>query len=148
MYRLLHTLRLNDKVKLQMIVELTICLGALVATVVLSFLAVRWCRSSRWLRIAFTLGGIVLLHGAAALLVGPAMRGYLYRTPDPELTFLECPFKGVPYEAMLTRYRKTGNGAELFRTFEKERWNYYRWYDYATHPRSTLPYRPDERRRA
>ena len=88
------------------------------------------------------------MHSMAAQLVGPAMRAYLYRTADPKVTFLECPFKGLPYESMLARARDTVPGAELFRTFEKDRWNYYRWRDYATHPRWTLPYRADERHRA
>jgi hypothetical protein len=123
-------------------------LVALVSTVVLLFLAVRWGRSRRWPRLTFALVAIAVLHCIAAQLVGPAMRGYLYRTTEPEVTFLECPFKGVPYESMLARYRETGHGAELFRTFQKDRWNYYRWHDYATHPRWTLPYRPDERHSA
>lgn len=131
-----------------MIIELSICLVALVATGVLLVFAVRWCRSRRWLRLAFALVGIVALHGIAAQLVGPAMRGYLYRTADPEVAFLEYPFKGVPYESMLARSHDTAPGAELFRTFEKDRWNYYRWHDYATHPRWRLPYLADDRHRA
>jgi len=131
-----------------MTIEFKICVGVLIATVILLIFAVRWYRLHRWLRLAFALVGVAILHGIAARLVGPAMRGYLYRTADPEVTFLECPFKGVPYESMLARYRETGNGVQLFRTFEKEWWNYYRWHDYATHPRWTLPYRSDERRKA
>lgn len=76
------------------------------------------------------------------------MRGYLYRTAGPKFTFLECPFKGLSYESMLARSHDTAPGAELFRTFEKDRWNYYRWRDYATHPRWTLTYLADERHRA
>ena len=131
-----------------MIVEFTVCVGVLIATVGVFFFAVRWCRDRRWLRLTFALVGIAILHGIAAKLVGPAMRGYLYRTADPAVTFLECPFKGVPYESMLAHYQDTGKGAQLFRTFEKDWWNYYRWYDYATHPRWTLPHRQDERRKA
>src|SRR5687768_4012145 len=101
-----------------MIVELTICFGSLVTTAVLLFLVVRYYRSRRWLRLVFALGAIVLLQGAAGWLVGPAMRGYLYRTADPQVTFLECPVKGVPYESMLAHYHDTGNEAQLFRTFE------------------------------
>jgi hypothetical protein len=131
-----------------MIVELTVCLAVLIATVVLFFLAVQWCRSRRWLRLTFVLICIVILHLIAANLVGPAMRGYLYRTADPEVTFLECPFKGVPYESMLVRYREAGNSGELFRTFDKDWWNFYRWYDYSIHPRWRLAFRPDERQKA
>ena len=109
-----------------MIVELTIWFGALISTVVLFCLAVRWFRFRKWLRLAFAILGIAVLHGIASQLIGPAMRGYLYRTADPEVTFLECPFKGVPNESMLARFRDTGHGGELLRKFDKDWWNYYR----------------------
>jgi len=131
-----------------MIVEHSVCLVSLVATVVLFYFVVRWRRSGRWLRLMFAVIGIAALNGAAAQLVGPGTRGYLYRTVDPDVTFLECPYKGMRYGSMLARYRETGRGLELFRTFEKDWWNYFRWNDYATHPRWKLPFRPDERHNA
>ena len=128
-----------------MIVERAICLAALIAAVAMAFLAVRWARSRRWLRSSFAIIGIVVLNGAATLLVGPAMRGYLYRMADPNVTFVECPFKGKSYDSMRAQYRDKAPGGDLFRTFDKDQWNYFRWYDYVTHPRWTLPYLPDER---
>jgi SAM-dependent methyltransferase len=55
--------------------------------------------------------------------------------------YKESAFKMISYEDMLGAYRKSGGSAELFRGFRKDWWNYYRWWDYATHPRWKLRYR-------
>jgi hypothetical protein len=128
-----------------MIVELTFCLAPIVATVVVTFFTFRWWRDRRWRSLALGFATIALMHVIVGSLVGPSMRGYVYRTADANVTFLECPFKGVSYEAMLKRYHEHGGEKALYRTFDKDWWNYYRWYDYATHPRWKLPYLPDER---
>lgn len=125
-----------------MIVELAIFLTSLGATALLVVLAVRGYRLCRWGRVGFAAIGIGGLQLAGSILFGPQMRGYLYRGADSHVTFLECPFKGVSYESMLARYRATSSGTPLFRTFNQDWWNFYRWHDYLHHPRWKLPYRP------
>jgi hypothetical protein len=131
-----------------MFVELVICVVALVATVALVAFGFRWFRSRQWIRFTSALAGIAVVHFVAALLVGPNMRAYVYSTANPSVTFLECPFKGVSYETMLSKHQASGRGPELFRTFGEDWWNYYRWHDYATHPRWKLPRRTGEQHKA
>src|SRR4029434_9071306 len=108
---------------------------------VLLFAGFRWYRSRHFGRVIVALVGAVLLHFTSASLVGPSMRGYLYEVSDSKKTFLEVPFKGLRYERMIEVYRSESDG-QLFGTFEKDWWNFYRWRDYATHPRWKFPYRP------
>ena len=124
-----------------MAVEVSICIVAIMATVALLFAAFRWYRLRYTLRVWATIVGILLLHTICGSLAGPNFRGYLYEAPDSTSIFLEVPFKGVSYERLLKEFQMANHG-QIFRTFEKEWWNYYRWYDYATHPRWRLPYRP------
>jgi hypothetical protein len=131
-----------------MSVEFAMFVISLSATAVLIALTVRWCRSRRWGRLAFAVMGVVVLQTVASKLFGPQLRGYLYCTADPQGTFLECPFKGRPYESMLAQYRESKSEAPLFRTFSRDWWNFYRWHDYRIHPRWKLPYRPDPRQNA
>src|SRR5258707_10970116 len=126
-----------------MMIELAICFGALIVTIVLAVAAVRSYRRRQPLAITLTILGIVAVHLVGAQLAGPRMRGYSYRTADSGATFLECPFKGVTYDSMLAKNRDAAGGAKLFRTFKQEWWNYYRWHDYATHTRWSLPYRSE-----
>lgn len=130
-----------------MVIELAICIIALTATVAAAALALRWYRKGQRRRAMFVFVGVLAIHGICPLLVGPRMRGYVYATSDHAVTFLECPFKGVSYESMLSRFQSSGHGTELFRTFDRDWWNYYRWVDYATHPRWQLPFQVAEHRR-
>lgn len=117
----------------------------ILATFVLGYFFVRCCRARRWNDVALAIIAMVLLHGVAGWVFGSHMHLYLYRTSDPKVTYLECPFKGVSYQAMLSRFQAEAKGATLYRTFKEDWWNFYRWLDYATHPRWKLPYLPDER---
>lgn len=51
----------------------------------------------------------------------------------------QCPYKGVTYESMRSKHTMSNSDPELYRTFGKDWWNFYRWFDYATHPRWQLP---------
>lgn len=124
-----------------MAIELSICLGALIMTVALLFAAFRWYRSRRIRGVWGAMAGIIVLHAISRSLAGPDFRGYLYEASDSNSTFLEVPFKGVSYERALKDYQMASH-SQLFRTFDKEWWNYYRWYDYTIHPRWNLPHRP------
>jgi hypothetical protein len=126
-----------------MVVEIAICSTALILTAVLFLFAVRCYRVHRSGRFIILLVGIAIAHLLAFRLAGPQMRGYVYRSVDPEETFYECPFKGISYESMLAKHRIAGSPSPLFRTFGRDWWNFYRWYDYATHPRWKLPSLPD-----
>jgi hypothetical protein len=110
-------------------------------TAVLVALAVRWCWARRWRQCAFALVGVFVFQAIASTLFGSRWRGYLYCTTDPQVEFLECPFKGRPYELMLAQYRESKTKVPLFRTFSQDWWNFYRWHDYRSHPRWKLPYR-------
>lgn len=123
--------------------ELIYFLASLIATILLILLAVRSYRLRRLLPLTFAILGFLSLQAASALVLGSKLRGYVYCTVDPEATFLECPFKGLTYERMLAHYRDAKGGTQLFRTFNKDWWNFYRWHDYSSHPRWKLPFRPN-----
>ena len=119
---------------------MAICFVTSAATVFVGVCLVWALARQHWFQAALALLIIAGVHLVGYSLVGPEMRGYLYRGAD-DLEAFECPFKGLSYGSMLSEVvAKRGSSVPLFRTFEKEWWNFYRWLDYTTHPRWRWPY--------
>ena len=123
--------------------DAVICSAGALGTVVLILLPL-WLRRSRPWRTPILVSSamaIVALHGIGNAFAGAHLRCYLYRGVDPSVVFVECPFKGRPFDSL-------PSNTVIYRTFQKQWWNFYRWRDYATHPRWRLPYKVDERQLA
>jgi hypothetical protein len=130
-----------------MVVEIAICSVSLIGTAALIVSVVRAAKHRFWLRCVAALLAVVAIHVIAFNLVGPDMRAYVYVTNIPDFRPYECPCKGIPYEHALATYEQRAaldNTVHMFRTFRKGWWNFYRWHDYATHPRWHWSYRPRE----
>ncbi len=127
------------------VLDFPVCLIGLVGTILLSIVIWRAYRCGRWFRLASVVLGLCALHFIGFKLAGPREHVYLYFTAGDSLPYMESAFKMISYDNMLSAYRQHGGGAELFRSFCKDWWNYYRWWDYATHPRWKLKYRPYQR---
>jgi hypothetical protein len=121
--------------------EILICLGTAAATICLGVLSWHWFRTRRVPLATVATLAIFGTHLVGTLLVGPKMRGYQYTASGSATTFVECPYKGVTYESMRSKHTMSNSDPELYRTFGKDWWNFYRWFDYATHPRWQLPQR-------
>src|SRR5690348_10805739 len=100
-----------------MIIELAICLTALIGSIGLAWLAVKVSQHRRWLRLACFVSLFLIMHTVASTLVGQECAAIFYRAADPRLTFLS-------YDRMLGAKREAIGQSEVFRTFEKEWWNY------------------------
>jgi len=133
------------------VLDVPVCTIGLLGTILLIIVLVRSYRSHKWCLLAAAVLGLAVLHFIGFFLAGPREHDYLYFTVGDPFPYRESAFKMISYEDMLGVYHKSGGRAELFRGFRKDWWNYYRWWDYAIHPRwklRYLPYEPPEPHRA
>ena len=123
------------------VLDAPVCFLALAGTIFLSVWGVRLARSRKRFLLGVAVFSLVVLHFVGYHFAGPSMHDYMYFTAADPMPYKESVFKIMSYDDMLSAYHKHGGGAELYRGFRRDWWNYYRWRDYATHPRLKLRYR-------
>ncbi|MGQ0553481.1 MAG: hypothetical protein ACT4PU_09715 [Planctomycetota bacterium] len=69
-----------------------------------------------------------------------------YASSDGQFDDVEVQAKGRTFEYVVARFvehkQRSGHGdLILFRSFQRDAWRFWNWYDYLTHPRWELPYR-------
>jgi len=128
-----------------MAIEMVILVPLYVVSVCLVYYAYIAAARRRLLMLSLTIAGFLMVQFVAYKLFGPDSCCYYYETTHPECQPYEFPLKGESYDQMLQTYekhRRLHADIEMFRTFEKDWSNVYRWHDYMTHPRWRWPYRP------
>lgn len=78
--------------------------------------------------------------------VEPLLAVYRYESSTGAFDTIEVPSKGRDFGFVESEFHdytaKSGRPSEqLFRTFPKNYWKYWRWHEYWTHPRWKLPFR-------